>query len=79
MSPGYREAREQRRQEKSKAQELEPVRGTHAARKRVSSALVKSFAEAEQQYEQAFPFLSSSQECLAAQMGSPEEDSKKEN
>ena len=50
-SPGYREAREQRRQEKLKAQELEPVKGTHAVRKRVSSALIESFVEAEQQYE----------------------------
>ena len=32
-SPGYREAREYRRQEKSKAEEYEPVRGTRAARK----------------------------------------------
>ena len=45
-SPGYREAREQRRQEKSKAKEFEPIKGTCAARKRVSAALIVSFEEA---------------------------------
>ena len=78
-SPGYREAREQRRQEKSKAEELEPVKGMRASRKRVSDVLIESFEEAERQYEQGLPFLSSSQECLAARLGSPEEDSEKEN
>ena len=78
-SPGYREAREQRRQEKSKAQELEPIKGTRAARKRVSSALIEHFAETERQYEQSLPFLSNSQECLAAWLEGPEEDSEKEN
>ena len=60
-------------------QELEPVKGTCAARKRVSSALIEHFAKTERLYEQTLPFLSSSQECLAAQLGSPEEDSEKEN
>ena len=78
-SPGYREAREQRRQGKSKAEELEPVKGTCGAKKRVSSALIKHFAKTERLYEQALPFLSSSQECLAARLGSPAEDSEKEN
>ena len=78
-SPGYREAREQRRQEKSKVQELEPVKGTCATRKRVSAALAESFVEAKWQYEQALPFLLGLQECLAARVGSPEEDSEKEN
>ena len=78
-SPGYREAREFRRQEKSKAEEFEPVRGTRAARKRYSAALIDHFAETDRQVEQALPFLSSSQECLAAWLGSPEEDSEKEN
>ena len=72
-SPGYREAREQRRQEKSKAQELEPVKGTHAAGKRFSSALVEHFTKTNRQLKQALPFLLSSQECLAARLGSPEE------
>ena len=75
MSPGYREAREQRRQEKSKAEELEPVKGTHAARKRAAEQIAKS----ERQYEEALPFLSSSQECLATRLGAYEEDSKKKN
>ena len=79
LSPGYREAREQRRQEKSKAEEFEPVRGTRAVRKRYSTALVEHFAEMDRQVEQALPFLSSSEECLAARLGSPEEDSEKEN
>ena len=70
LSPGYREAREQRRQGKLKAEELEPVKGTCAVRKRVSSALVEHFAKSKRQYEQALPFLSSSQECLAARLGS---------
>ena len=48
-SPGYRDAREQRRQEKLKVQELEPVKGTRAVRKRVSSVLVKHFAETDRQ------------------------------
>ena len=56
-SPGYREAREQRRQEKSKAEEFEPVRGTRAARKRFSAALIDHFAETNRQVEQALPFL----------------------
>ena len=73
-SPGYREAREQRRQEKSKVEELVPVKGTRAARKRV----YKHFAESKRQYKQALPFLSSSQECLAARLEGYE-DSKKEN
>ena len=78
-SSGYREARDQRRQGKSKAEELEPIRGTHAARKRFSLALVEHFTETDRQLEQALPFLLSLQECLAAWLGSPEEDSKKEN
>ena len=78
-SPGYREARESRRQEKSKAEEYEPVRGTRAARKRYSAGLIEHFAETDRQVEQALPFLSSSQECLAARLGSAEEDSEKEN
>ena len=63
-SPGYREAREQRRREKSKAEEFEPVRGTHAARKRYSAALIDHFAETDRQVEQALPFLSSSRNVL---------------
>ena len=78
-SPGYREAREQRRQEKLKAEEFEPFRGTRAARKKYSAELIEHFAETNRQVKQALPFLSSSQECLAARLGSPEEDSKKEN
>ena len=78
-SPGYREAREQRRQEKSKVGEFEPVKGTHAARKRVSAALYEHLIETERQYKQTLPFLLSSQECLAAWLGSPEEDNEKEN
>ena len=79
MSPGYRKAREQRKQGKLKGEELEPVKGMHAARKRVSSALVEHFAESKRQYEQALPFLLSLQECLAAWLGNYEEDSEKEN
>ena len=41
--------------------------------------LYEHLIKTERLYEQALPFLSSSQECLAAQLGSPEEDSKKEN
>ena len=78
-SPGYREARKQRRQGKSKAEEFEPFRGTRAARKRYSVELIEHFAETDRQVEQTLPFLSSSQECLAAQLGSPEEDREKEN
>ena len=78
-SPGYREAREQRRQEKSKAEEFEPFRGTRAVRKKYSTELIEHFAETDRQVGQALPFLSSSQECLAAWLGSPEEDSEKEN
>ena len=79
LSPGYREARESRRQGKLKAEEFEPFRGTRAARKKYSAELVEHFTETDRQVEQALPFLSSSQECLAARLGSPEEDSKKEN
>ena len=64
-SPGYQEAREQRRTEKSKAEEFEPVRGTCAARKRASATLIKHLQENERLYEQDLPFLSSSEECLA--------------
>ena len=78
-SPGYREAREQKRQEKSKAEEFEPVRGMRAVRKRFSAALIDHFTETDRQVAQALPFLSSSQECLAARLESPEEDSEKEN
>ena len=78
-SPGYKEARIYQRQEKSKAEEFKPVRGTRATRKRYSAVLIDHFAETDRQVEQALPFLSSSQECLAARLGSPEEDSKKEN
>ena len=60
-------------------EEFKPVKGTHAVRKRVSTVLIASFEEAERQYEQGLPFLSSSQECLAAWLGSPAEDSEKEN
>ena len=56
MSPGYREAREQRRQEKLKAEEFEPVKGMCAVRKRVSAALIASFEEVERQYEQVSLF-----------------------
>ena len=78
-SPGYQEARKQRRAEKSKAEEYEPVRGTRAARKRYSSALIDHFAETERQVEQALPFLSSSQECLADRLADARQDSEKEN
>ena len=78
-SPGYQEARESRRQEKSKAEEYEPVRGTRAARKRYSSALIEHFAETDRQVEQALPFLSSSQECLADRLAYARQDSEKEN
>ena len=62
-----------------KAEKLEPIKETCAVRKRVSSVLIKHFAKSKRQYEQALPFLSSLQECLAAQLGSYEEDSEKEN
>ena len=62
-----------------KAEEFEPVRGTCAVRKRYSAGLIKHFAETDRQLKQTLPFLSSSQECLAARLGSPEEDSEKEN
>ena len=75
LSPGYRKAREQRRQGKLKAEELEPVKGTCAVRKRVT----KHIAESKKQYKEALPFLSSSQECLATRLGAYEEDSEKEN
>ena len=75
MSPGYREAREQRRWGKSKVEELEPFKGTHAARKRIAEHITKS----KRQYKEALPFLSSLQECLATRLGNYEEDSKKEN
>ena len=78
-SPGYSEAREQRRQEKLKVEEFEPVKGTCAARKRISAELYEHLVETERWYEQTLPFLLSSQECLAARLGSPEEDSEKEN
>ena len=78
-SPGYREAREQRRAEKSKAEEFEPVKGTRAARKRVSSALVERFEESERLYKQGLPFCSSSQECLADRLADARQDSEKEN
>ena len=78
-SPGYREAREQRRQEKSKAEEFEPFRGMRAARKKYSAELVEHFAKTDRQIKQSLPFLSSLQECLAARLESPEEDSEKEN
>ena len=74
-SPGYKEAREQRRTEKSKAEEFEPVRGTHVAGKRVSAALIEHLQESERLYEQALPFLSSSQECLADQLVYSNKDS----
>ena len=79
MSPGYREAQEQRRQEKSKVEEFEPFRGTCAARKKYSAELIEHFAETDRQVKQALPFLLSLEECLAARLGSPEEDSEKEN
>ena len=74
-SPGYREAREWRRQEKSKAEELEPIKGTHAVRKRAAQQITKR----ERQEREALPFLSSKEEHLAAELGAYEEDSKKEN
>ena len=55
------------------------VRGTRAARKRYSAALVEHFAKTDRRVEQALPFLLSSQECLATRLESPEEDSEKEN
>ena len=48
------------------------------SRSRTFSDVIQSFKEAEQQYKQGLPFLLSSQECLA-RLGSPEEDSEKEN
>ena len=41
--------------------------------------LIEHFAETNRLVEQALPFLLSSQECLAARLESPEEDSEKEN
>ena len=41
--------------------------------------VIEHFAESERMYEEALPFLSSLQECLADQLGSYEEDSEKEN
>ena len=41
--------------------------------------LIKHFKETERLYKQTLPFFSSSQECLAARLGSPEEDIEKEN
>ena len=78
-SPGDREAREQRRQEKSKVEELEPVKGTCAARERAAMLAAEHITESERQYKKALPFLSSSQECLAVRLGPYEEDSEKEN
>ena len=75
MSPGYREVRERRRQEKSKTEELEPVRGTCAVRKRATQQVTKR----ERQEREALPFLSSEEEHLAAELGAYEEDSKEEN
>ena len=78
-SPGYQEAREQRRAEKSKATEFEPVKGTRAVRKRTSAVLIERLQESERLYEQALPFLSSSQECLAGRLVDARQDSEKEN
>ena len=49
LSPGYREAREWRRAKKSKAEELEPVKGTCPVRKRATQQI----AERERQYKEA--------------------------
>ena len=78
-SLGYREAREQRRQEKLKARELEPIKGTCAARKRATTFAAEQITERERQYKEALPFLSSREEHLAVELGAYEEDSKKEN
>ena len=39
----------------------------------------EQIAERERQYEEALPFLSSGEECLAVELGAYEEDSEKEN
>ena len=75
MSPGYREAREWRRAEKLKAEELEPIKGTRAARKRATALATEQITERERQYEEALPFLSSGEEHLAVELGTYEEDS----
>ena len=41
--------------------------------------VIDSFVESERLYKQTLPFLSSSQECLAARLGNYEMDSKREN
>ena len=58
-----------------KAEELEPVKGTCAARKRATEQVTKR----ERQFEEALPFLSSREEHLAVELRAYEEDSKKEN
>ena len=68
-SPGYREAREQRRAGKLKAEELEPIKGTCAVRKRATMLATKQIAKRERQYEEALPFLSSGEEDLAVELG----------
>ena len=58
-----------------KAEELEPVKGTCAARKRATEQVTKR----ERQFEEALPFLSSRGEALVVELGAYEEDSEKEN
>ena len=74
-SPGYREAREQRRKEKLKVKEMEPIKGACAVRKRAAEQVT----ERERQAREALPFLSSGEEALAVELGAYEEDSEKEN
>ena len=62
-----------------KAKELEPVKGRRAARKRATALAAEQIAERERQYEEALPFLSSEEECIAAGLGAYEGDSEKEN
>ena len=63
-SPGYREARKQRR-EKLKAKRMEPIKGTHTMRKRAA--------------EEFFEGLLSKAEALAVALGAYGSDSEKEN
>ena len=74
-SPRYREAREQRRREKLKAERMEPVKGTCAAGKRVP----KQVTMRERVAKEASEWLSSKEEHLAVMLGAYELDSEKEN
>ena len=62
-----------------KARELEPIKGTCVARKRAAVLAAEQITKRERWYEEALPFLSSKEECIAAGLGACEEDSEKEN